>query len=188
MLAVIIPAKNWLWTTGLTPMAERVVVDRPLYPTRYERHDGQHMAVIEADVPERAVLATTQAGLPERFGTYYVALDGVLQHVWEREAVDFLDPAGATRRLRDRLRQHAGLDDVSRRVRLNAGHGFIPGAFTRWGAWWGVVERVTAQQVWIRAATETEILAAGEKLPVAPTGDAPIAAIQAEAAADADAA
>lgn len=184
MIAAIIPAKNWLWTTKLTPMAEGVVVDRPLYPTSYERQDGQHMAVIEADVAEGAVLVTTQAGMPERFGTYYVVLDGLLQHVWEHEAADLLDPAGANRRLHARLRHQAGLDDVSRRIRVRPDHGLVPGAFRRWGSWWGVVGRVTAQQASVRAASYAEILAAGETLPVAPTGTALISAIQAEAAAD----
>jgi hypothetical protein len=42
---------------------------------------------------------------------------------------------------------------------------------------------VTARQAWLRAATDAEILAAGEVLPVAPVGAELIAAIRAEVAA-----
>ncbi|GJD81466.1 MULTISPECIES: hypothetical protein [Methylobacteriaceae] len=42
---------------------------------------------------------------------------------------------------------------------------------------------MTARQAWLRAATDAEILAAGEVLPVAPVGAELIAAIRAEVAA-----
>lgn len=189
MVTVGIPARLWLWTAMLTPMARRVVADRPLHAVRYERIDGVYTAVIEADVPEGSVLLTTQAGIPERFGDAYVVLGDVLQHVWEHEAQDVLDPAGATARLHERLKRQAGIDSVSRRFRYPDGHALTEGMFLKWGGWWAVVGPVTARQAWARAATEQEILAAGEVLPVAPVGEALIAAIRAEAeAAEAEAA
>lgn len=116
MISVAIPARHWLWTAALTPETRRVVVDRPLHPVRYEQTDGVHTGIVEADLPEGTVLLTTQAGIPERFGTAYVVLADVLQHVHEHESQNLLDPEEATQRLHERLRRQAGLDDVSRRV------------------------------------------------------------------------
>jgi hypothetical protein len=178
----IIPARYWLWTTMLTPMSRAVVVHEPLYPSHHERVDGIYMSFVRIDAPEGTVLMTTDAGLIERHGTPYVVLGEILQHVWEHEAQDLLDPAGATERLRQRLCRKAGLDSVSRRHRFPDGHTLTKGEFRRWGGWWAVVTEVTTRQAWMRAATEAEILAAGEVMPVAPTGADLLAAIRAEVA------
>ncbi len=185
MLAFAIPAKFWLWTAALTPGTRRVVADRPLHPVRYEIIDGVHTGIVETDLPEGTVVLTTQAGVPERFGTCYVILADVLQHVHEHEAQDLLDPAEATIRLHERLMREAGLDYVSRRVRFPDGHAMTKGEFRAWGAWYAVVTDTTARQVWLRAATTAEILAGGGVVPEAPVGEALIAAIRAEVAEDA---
>lgn len=182
MISVAIPAKSWLWTTMLTPMSRRVVVDQPIYAVRHERIDGVYTGIFEFEAPDMAVLMTTQAGVVERFGTAYLVVDGLLQHVHEHEAQDVLDPAGATARLHERLKRQAGLDDVSRRVRFPDGHAMMKGQFRAWGAWYAVVTDVTARQVWVRAATTAEILAGGGVVPEAPVGEALIAAIRAEVA------
>ena len=185
MLAFAIPAKNWLWTAALTPGTRRVVADRPLHPVRYEDTDGVHTGIVETDLPEGTVVVTTQAGVPERFGTAYVVLADVLQHVHEHEAQDLLDPSEATQRLHGRLMHQAGLDDVSRRFRYPDGHSMTKGELRVRGGWYAVVTDTTARQVWMRAATTAEILAAGGVVPEAPVGEALIAAIRAEVAEEA---
>lgn len=182
MISVAIPARYWLWTAALTPGTRRVVVDKPLHPVRYELHDGVHTGIVEADLSEGTVVLTTQAGVPERFGTAYVVLADVLQHVHEHEAQDLLDPDEATQRLHERLMREAGLDYVSRRVRFPDGHAMPRGEFRAWGGWYAVVTDVTARQVWVRAATVTEIAAGGGVVPEAPVGQDLIAAIRAETA------
>jgi len=182
MLAFAIPARHWLWTAALTPGTRRVVVDKPLHPVRYEILDGVHTGIVEADLPEGTVVVTTSAGMPERFGTAYVVLADVLQHVHEHEAQDLLDPAEATLRLHERLKSEVGLDGVSRRVRFPDGHAMSKGEFRAWGGWYAVVTDTTARQVWMRAATTSEILAGGGVVPEAPVGDDLIAAIRAEVA------
>ncbi|AYO83126.1 hypothetical protein [Methylobacterium brachiatum] len=182
MLAFAMPAKNWLWTAALTPGTRRVVADRPLHPVRHEIIDGVHTGIVETDLPEGTVLLTTQAGVSERFGTAYVVLADVLQHVHEHEAQDILDPAEATQRLHERLRQQAGLDDVSRRIRFPDGHAMTKGEFRAWGVWYAVVTDVTPRQVWVRAATTAEILAGGGVVLTAPVGQALIDGIRAEVA------
>lgn len=180
---VAIPARLWLWTTMLSPMSRDVVAADPIYAVRHERIDGVHTGIFSFEADEGAVVMTTQAGVPERHGDTYVVLGDVLQHVHEHEAQDLLEPAEATARLHARLRRAAGLDDVSRRLRFPDGHALTKGAFVRWGAWWAVVGDVTARQAWLRAATDEEILAAGETLPVAPVGAELIERIRAEVAA-----
>lgn len=180
-----IPAKNWLWTSMLTPGTRSVVVDQLIRPVRYEHVDGVHCGIYEADLAEGTVVLTTQAGVPERFGTAYVVIGDVLQHVWEHEAQDLLDPAEATLRLHERLRSQARLDLVSRRVRFPNGHSMKRGEFRVWGGWYAVVTDVTAKQAWVRAATDEEIIANGGVVPVAPVGAELLAAIRAEAAEDA---
>lgn len=182
MLAFAIPARYWLWTAALTPGTRRVVADRPLHPVRYEIIDGVHTGIVETDLPEGTVVLTTQAGVPERFGTCYVILADVLQHVHEHEAQDLLDPADATLRLHERLMHHTGLDHVSRRIRYPDGHAMRRGEFRAWGAWYAVVTDVTPRQVWVRAATTAEILAGGGVVPKAPVGADLIDAIRAEVA------
>ena len=105
--------------------------------------------------------------------------------MWEHEAQDLLDPAEATPRLHERLRTQACLDLVSRRVRFPNGHSMTRGEFRVWGGWYAVVTDVTPRQVWVRAATDAEILTNGDVLPIAPTGAELIAKIHAEAAEDA---
>ncbi|MEE7490567.1 hypothetical protein [Methylobacterium oryzae] len=182
MLAFAIPAKHWLWTGALTPGTRRVVADRPLHPARYEIIDGFHTGIVEADLPEGTVVVTISAGMPERFGTAYVVLAEVLQHVHEHEAQDLLDPAEATLRLHERLKQQAGLDCVSRRFRYPNGHAMKKGELRVRGGWYAVVTDTTARQVWLRAATTAEILAGGGVVPEAPVGQDLIAAIRAEVA------
>lgn len=109
----MIPAKLWLWTTYLTPMSRDVVVDQPIQPVRHERIDGVYMGIYALDLAEGTVLATTHAGVPERFGTHYVVLGDMLQHVHPHEARELIEPVGATERMHDRLRAGAGLDSVS---------------------------------------------------------------------------
>lgn len=180
-----IPARQWLWTTKLSPMSRDVIVHEPIHAARYERDgDGVYMAVVEFEAPEGTIVATTDAATPARFGTCFVVLNDVLQHVHDHEAQDLLDPAGAIDRLHARLCKRAGLDHVSRRIRFPDGHDLREGEFRRWGSWWAVVVSVTARQAWVRAATDKEIIAAGEVLPVARTGADLIAAIRAEVAAD----
>ncbi|MEE7462218.1 hypothetical protein MFUR16E_13445 [Methylobacterium fujisawaense] len=182
MLAFAIPARYWLWTAALTPGTRRVVADRPLHPVRYEDTDGVHTGSVETDLPEGTVVLTTQAGVPERFGTCYVILADVLQHVHEHEVQDLLDPAEATLRLHERLMQQAGLDYVSRRFRYPAGHSMEKGEFRVRGGWYAVVTDTTARQVWMRAATTAEITAGGGVVPTAPVGQDLIDAIRAEVA------
>jgi hypothetical protein len=184
-VGTMIPANLWLWTTMLTPMSRAVVVRDPIHPCRHERIDGKFMSLHDLDFPEGTVLMTTDAGLIQRHGTSFVVLDGRLQHVWEHEAQDLLDPAEATTRLHGRLRRDAGLDDVSRRFRFPDGHSLTKGQFRVRGGWYAVVTEVTARQAWMRAATTDEILAAGGVLPVAPVGAELLDAIRAEAAQEA---
>lgn len=188
MLSFAIPAKFWLWTAALTPGTRRVGVDRPIYPVRYELTDGVHTGIVETDLPEGTVVVTTSAGVPERFGTCFVILADVLQHVHEHEAQDLLDPAEATIRLHERLKREAGLDDVSRRVGFPDGHAMQRGGFRAWGAWYAIVTDTTARQVWVRAATVAEIVSGGGVVPAAPVGADLIAAIRAEVAETASAA
>ncbi|MGC5781745.1 hypothetical protein [Methylobacterium sp. NFXW15] len=184
-LAFAIPTKFWLWTAALTPGTRRVVVDRLIHPVRYEDTDGIHTGVVETDLPEGTVVVTTQAGMPERFGTCFVILSDVLQHVHEHEAQDVLDPAEATPRLHERLMREAGLDYVSRRFHYPSGHTMVKGQLRVRGGWYAVVTDTTAKQVWMRAATTAEILAGGGVVPTAPVGQDLIAAIRAEVAEDA---
>lgn len=181
----MIPASSWLWTTMLTPMSRAVVVRDPIHPCRHERIDGRFMSLHDLDYPEGTVLMTTDAGLIQRHGTSFVVLNDRLQHVWEHEAQDLLEPAGATERLYERLRRYAGLDEVSRRFRFPDGLDMKAGEFRVRGGWYAVVTAVTTRQAWMRAATTNEILAAGGVLPVAPLGADLLDAIRIEAAQDA---
>ncbi len=176
-LAFAIPARHWLWTAALTPGTRRVVADRPLHPVRYKLHTG----IVEADLPEGTVVLTTQAGVPRGFGS--------LRRAHRRPSACSRArgsgpprPGGSTQRLHERLKRQAGLDDLSRRVRLPDGHAMTKGELRAWSSWYAVVTDVTARQVWVRAATTAEILAGGGVVPVAPVGQDLIDAIRAEVA------
>lgn len=178
MIAARLTADAWLWTAELASRKSgHVANDKPLRPTRREGAGLNCMCVYEVDEAPGTLLVATPAGTSSRgdgpWGGRHAVLrlmpDGSLAPVPMELAADELDPAGALARRHRRLVLVAGLTFGPTRFRVPEDHGYVVGEGTEWGGYWGVVERVTARQVWVRGPTLHEMQDIG--LPITRSDD-----------------
>ena len=125
----------------------------------------RHRLVDTSSLREGDVVVRTMAGhgVTPGFGirAHYVVRSGELVQVTPGEASDILAPAGAARRAYEWRVRKSGLTQALKRVPVSPGHGYEEMEICEWRGAWAAIERVTARQVWVRAATWEEALEVG---------------------------